>query len=99
MAAAACFALICTQAQSAAQTLQGTLTVDEQSRLATVPLDFTGLSYESAQLGNPAFFAAENTALIALFKELGKQGVLRIGGNTSEFIAFTAEESRGAGYE
>jgi hypothetical protein len=95
MAAAACFAPRLLRARDAAQTLQGTLTVDEATKLATVPLDFTGLSYESAQLANPAFFAAENSALIALFKELGGQGVLRIGGGTSEFTAFTTEEQTG----
>ena len=44
---------------------------------------------------NPAFFSAENTALIALFRELGDQGVLRLGGGTSEFTAFTTEEAGG----
>jgi hypothetical protein len=82
-------------AQDATPALQGTLTVDSSTKLATVPLDFMGLSYESAQLANPAFFAAENTALIALFKELGRQGVLRLGGGTSEFTAFTTEETGG----
>ncbi len=47
--------------------------------------DFTGLSYESAQLGNPNFFSGDNTSLIAFVKRLGNSGVLRIGGNTSEY--------------
>jgi hypothetical protein len=68
------------------------LTADSSQPLFTVPADFTGLSYESAQLANPAFFSAQNTALIALFNELGAQGVLRIGGGTSEFTSFTAED-------
>lgn len=76
-----------------AQPVAATLTVDEREKLAAIPQDFTGLSYESAQLANPAFFAPENTALIALFRELGEQGVLRLGGGTSEFTAFTAQES------
>jgi hypothetical protein len=72
--------------------IAGTLTIDESTTLATIPRDFIGLSYESAQLANPAFFSAENTALIALFHELSDQGVLRLGGGTSEFTAFTTEE-------
>jgi hypothetical protein len=68
------------------------LTVDESATLAAVPQDFAGLSYESAQLANPAFFSPQNTALIALFRELGQRGVLRLGGGTSEFTAFTTEE-------
>ncbi len=51
--------------------------------------DFTGLSYESAQLGDPTFFAPTNTELIGLIRRLGKSGVLRIGGNTSEYCYWT----------
>jgi hypothetical protein len=72
--------------------ITGTLTIDESATLA-IPRDFIGLSYESAQLANPAFFSAQNTALIALFRELSDQGVLRLGGGTSEFTVFTIEES------
>ncbi len=72
--------------------ISGTLTIDESTTLAIIPQDFIGLSYESAQLANPAFFSAGNTALIALFRELSDQGVLRLGGGTSEFTAYTTEE-------
>ena len=47
--------------------------------------DFVGLSYESAQLGDADFFAADNRELVTLFRALGETGVLRIGGNSSEF--------------
>jgi hypothetical protein len=95
VAAAACFGHRHLLEASATPGLQGTLTVDEQTTLATVPLDFSGLSYESSQLTNPAFFAQENEGLLALFKELANQGVLRLGGGTSEFTAFTTEEPTG----
>jgi len=58
--------------------------------------DFTGLSYESAQLGNPDFFSGGNTELAGFMRRLGPSGVLRIGGNTSEFSHWTpnpAEQS------
>jgi hypothetical protein len=93
--AASCLASHLLRAQSGAP-ISGTLTIDESASLATIPQDFIGLSYESAQLANPAFFSAENTALIALFRELTDQGVLRLGGGTSEFTAFTTEESPAA---
>jgi hypothetical protein len=82
-------------AQSGAP-ISGTLTIDESATLATIPQDFIGLSCESAQLANPAFFSAENTALIALFRELSDWGVLRLGGGTSEFTAFTTDETQTA---
>jgi hypothetical protein len=92
-AAACCLAPHWLSAQSgAAAPISATLGIDESATLAIIPSNFTGLSYESAQLANPAFFSAENTALIALFRELCDQGVLRLGGGTSEFTAFTTKE-------
>jgi hypothetical protein len=50
-----------------------------------VPVDFVGLSYEVQQLIDPSFFSAQNSGLIRQFKALSSSGVLRLGGNTSEF--------------
>ena len=50
-----------------------------------VPADFVGLSYEVQQLTDPSFFSESNIGLIRQFKALAPQGVLRLGGNTSEF--------------
>ncbi len=70
-----------------------TLTVNLQQTLATMPLDFTGLSYESAQLGHPDFFSPQNSSLIAIFKTLGSQCVLRIGGNTGEYTTWSDNDA------
>jgi hypothetical protein len=51
---------------------------------ATMPADFTGLSYESAQLYNVHYFAANNTDLVRAFTGLSLNGVLRLGGNLSD---------------
>ncbi|MDE3105468.1 MAG: hypothetical protein KGK08_09870 [Acidobacteriota bacterium] len=75
---------------SMAQSRQPTLTVSHDSTY-TVPLDFTGLSYEKAQLANPAFFSHRNHALVALFRALSPQGVLRLGGGSSEFATYVAQ--------
>jgi hypothetical protein len=50
-----------------------------------MPEDFIGLSYEVQQLSDPNFFSKSNTGLIRAFKALASRGVLRLGGNTSEF--------------
>jgi hypothetical protein len=94
-AAASCLVRSGLPEAGAAEAIEATLTIDASAALATVPANFTGLSYESAQLANPAFFAGQNTALIALFHELGERGVLRLGGGTSAFTAFTAEAVSG----
>lgn len=51
--------------------------------------DFTGLSYETSQLSDPAFFSPQNAALAGFHRRLGAAGILRIGGNTSEFSVWS----------
>lgn len=60
------------------------LTLSPGHSIAAIPADFTGLSYETAQLGDPDFFSPANKPLVGLVRRLGANGVLRIGGNTSE---------------
>ena len=61
------------------------LTLDPLKRGGAIPADFTGLSYESAQLGEPEFFSPSNAELVGFVRKLGKAGVLRVGGNSSEY--------------
>jgi hypothetical protein len=72
--------------------LQVLLAIDPAISLAKVPADFMGLSYESGQLAYPDFFSAENTALIEMFRTLSPAGVLRLGGNLSEFTVWSETE-------
>ncbi len=58
--------------------------------------DFTGLSYESAQLGNLHFFSGDNTQLAGFMRRLGASGVLRIGGNTSEYCYWAPDGAAAA---
>ena len=53
------------------------------SRGVQVPANFTGLSYEMAQLYNEEFFSPRNTALVSAFRGLNADGVLRLGGHLS----------------
>jgi hypothetical protein len=50
-----------------------------------MPIDFVGLSYEVQQLADSSFFSPQNSGLIREFKAHSSTGVLRLGGNTSEF--------------
>jgi hypothetical protein len=52
---------------------------------AQIPLNYVGLSYELSQLSDPTFFSASNRDLVSYFRLLSAKGVLRLGGNTSEF--------------
>ncbi len=64
---------------------QATLAIPAEANGPEMPADFIGLSYEVRQLTDPGFFSAKNEGLIRAFKELTPHGVLRLGGNTSEF--------------
>jgi hypothetical protein len=71
-----------TQSQS---TIRVVLSIPIEATGPRMPIDFVGLSYEVQQLAQPSFFAAQNSGLIREFKALSSTGVLRLGGNTSEF--------------
>src|SRR5580698_7811058 len=66
-------------------TAQATLTIPKEANGPHMPDDYIGLSYEVQQLVDPSFFSAGNAGLIREFKALSVHGVLRLGGNTSEF--------------
>lgn len=72
------------------------LTIDASKVGAAIPLDFTGLSYESAQLANPAFFSGANKRLIEMFRGLSPSGNLRLGGGSSEFTTYSDADAVGA---
>jgi hypothetical protein len=61
------------------------LSIPREATGPRMPIDFVGLSYEVQQLADPSFFSAQNSGLIREFKALSSTGVLRLGGNTSEF--------------
>lgn len=64
---------------------EATLALPEEASGPQMPADFVGLSYEVQQLKNAGFFAETNAGLIRQFRALSAHGVLRLGGNTSEY--------------
>jgi len=82
--AASKFSQLHTPTAPGAPTVSAKLAVGAHHGL-TIPANFSGLSYETQQLSNPKFFAASNQQLIAQFRALSPHGVLRLGGNTSDF--------------
>jgi hypothetical protein len=69
------------------------LTLREEPDAPLIPPTYSGLSYELAQLTDPTFFSAANRDLVAHFRLLSPHGILRTGGNTSEFCWFQADAS------
>src|SRR6476646_315334 len=82
---AACAAAAARLGAQATGTAKLTIMLPAEATGPHMPADFVGLSYEVQQLVDPSFFSAQNTGLIREFKALSPHGVLRLGGNTSEF--------------
>src|SRR6516164_4072696 len=57
-----------------------------------IPSDFIGLSYESAALVGGRYFTGDNRSVLGLIRLLGRDGVIRIGGNTSERTVWRARD-------
>ncbi len=76
--------------QLPAETEQVSLRLPAPGNGPHMPADFIGLSYEVQQLTDPSFFSAQNTGLIEQCRALATNGVLRLGGNTSEFAWWQA---------
>ncbi len=64
---------------------KGRLVLHPEVPLNEIPLDYNGFSVETLQLADPTFFDAANTSFVALCRRLSPNGVLRVGGNSSEF--------------
>jgi len=67
-----------------------TITIDPRARLRTIPADYMGLGYEISSVAVPGLLSGKNQTYVQLVKNLGPRGVIRIGGNTSDFSSYDA---------
>ncbi len=74
-------------------TVNARLIFDSSQPGAVIDREFIGLSYESAQLAHPEYFSAANRELVGFLRGLAPRGILRIGGNTSEYAFWTPQPS------
>ncbi len=81
---ASAIALPGVRALAQAASAPATLTLHADQSGPTLPANYIGLSYEIEQLSDPSFFSTSNTGLIEQFRALSPNGVLRLGGNTSD---------------
>jgi hypothetical protein len=79
----------CARAASSA----ASLTIHPETTLNELPLSYNGFSIETATLENPEVYHPANRTLVALFRRLSPHGVLRLGGNSSEFCWWKANDS------
>jgi hypothetical protein len=66
------------------------VTLDPSRTLAVIPPDFLGLGYEISSVARPGLLSAQNSVYVQLVRTLGSQGVLRVGGNTSDYSSYSS---------
>jgi hypothetical protein len=88
LAASASLSLIPSLARAAGTV---SISLDLGRRIGSIPTDFMGLSYEISSVAVPGLLSADNRPYVQLVRNLGPQGVIRIGGNTSDFSSYQAD--------
>jgi len=67
-----------------------TISVDASRTVGAIAPDYMGLGYEISSVAIPGLLSAKNAPYVGLVKALGARGVIRIGGNTSDFATYAA---------
>ena len=65
------------------------VTIRPDERLGSIAPDFMGLGYEISSVARPGLLSGRNTCYVQLVRTLGLRGVIRIGGNTSDYSAYS----------
>jgi hypothetical protein len=64
--------------------------INPRRRLRVLPADYMGLGFEASSVAMPGLLSADNHAYVQLVRNLGPQGVIRVGGNVSDFSVYNA---------
>src|SRR6185437_9055476 len=73
-----------------------TISVDASRTVGAIASDYMGLGYEISSVAIPGLLSAKNAPYLQLVRNLGRndltdrRGVIRIGGNTSDFSTYAA---------
>jgi len=59
-------------------------------RLRAIPSDYMGLGFEASSVATQGLLSGDNLTYVQLVRTLGAQGVIRVGGNVSDFSAYDA---------
>lgn len=62
--------------------------LDPERPLRRISPSFMGLGYEASSVAIPGLLSADNHAYVRLVRNLGRQGVIRIGGNVSDYSTY-----------
>ena len=65
------------------------VTVHPDQVLGSIAPDFSGLGYEISSVARPGLLSATNEVYVQLVRNLSRQGVIRIGGNTADYASYS----------
>src|SRR5580700_4323270 len=75
--------------QAAAGEAEVRVTLEPERTLAVIPPGFMGLGYEISSVARPGLLSAQNSVYVQLVRTLGARGVIRVGGNTSDYSSYS----------
>jgi hypothetical protein len=67
-----------------------TISLDAARSLGVIPPEYMGVGFEISSVAVPGLLAVKNAPYVQLVRNLGKRGVIRIGGNTSDYSTYSA---------
>jgi hypothetical protein len=59
------------------------------TRLAAIPQNFVGLGYEMSSVARPGLLSSRNASNVRLVRNLGREGVVRVGGIVADFTSYS----------
>lgn len=62
--------------------------VDATRTMGAIPANFTGLGFEISSVATNDLLSSTNRTYVQLVRTLGRSGVIRVGGNTSDYSLF-----------
>jgi glycosyl hydrolase family 79 len=68
---------------------QNSVTIRTDRPLGTIAPDFMGLGYEISSVARPKLLSGANSVYAQLARTLGARGVIRVGGNTSDYASYS----------
>ena len=67
------------------------LNIDPDRVLGVIPPDFLGLGYETSSVARTGLLSGKDRAYVQLVRTLGASGVIRVGGNISDYTMFSPQ--------
>ena len=67
------------------------IALDTKTVAGAIPPDFIGFGYETSAVAQTNYFRGDNRTLIRLYRQLGSNGLIRIGGNISDHTRYVPD--------